>query len=332
VANIRSLAALSSATGIDCELQTAGALQVFNRPQDAAAARAYVQRARALKFPVELWDAKQVAEALGTPAYAGGFFDPNGGQVHPMKLVQVFKAAAQGAGAAVYENTRVDAIEEGAVHVLRIGGHIVKARSLVLATNAFTPNLGFLRNSVMPLREYVAMTGPLSERDFEELGWRSRMPFNDSRTEVFYLGVTRDRRIHIGGGAPHYDFNNGAGAAAAAPTHVLALKRELARIFPRLAGIDFDLSWNGVVDWSLDAAPSVGSIGKHRNIFYGLGYSGHGVNLTSIFGRIIADLAAGREAQWRHFPFVNARFGYVPNEPFRLAAARASLAWYGLTE
>ncbi len=306
VENIRSLAALSTATGIDCELQTDGALQVFNSPQDAKAGRSYVEQARPLGFPVEFWDAGRVAGALGTAVYAGGFFDPNGGQVHPMKLVQVFKAAAQGAGAAVYENTRVDAIEEGVEHVLRIGEHTVRARSLVLAANAFTSNLGFLRHSVMPLREYVAMTRPLSEQEFERIGWHSRVPFNDSRTEVFYFGMTRDRRIHIGGGAPRYDFNNGSGTAAAAHAHFLALERELARIFPRLAGIGFEVTWDGVVDWSMDASPSVGCIGEHRNVFYGLGYSGHGVNLTSIFGRIIADLDAGREAHWRRYPFVNA--------------------------
>jgi gamma-glutamylputrescine oxidase len=185
---------------------------------------------------------------------------------------------------------------------------------------------------VVPIREYVAMTHPFSEQELTEIGWRLRVPFNDSRTAVFYLGVTSDRRIHIGGGAPRYEFNNGAAVAAAAGSHVLELKRELARIFPRLAGIDFDVTWDGVVDWSLDASPSVGCIGKHRNIFYGLGYSGHGVNLTSIFGRIIADLEAGRGAEWRHFPFVNARLDYVPNEPFRWIAARSALAWYERNE
>jgi glycine/D-amino acid oxidase-like deaminating enzyme len=99
-----------------------------------------------------------------------------------------------------------------------------------------------------------------------------------------------------------------------------------------LAGVEFEVNWSGMIDWSLDAAPSVGTTGKHRNIFYGLGYSGHGVNLTSIFGRIIADLEAGREAQWTQYPFVNAHLKYVPNEPFRWMAAKGSLAWYGLTE
>jgi glycine/D-amino acid oxidase-like deaminating enzyme len=336
-ANIRALSMLSAATRVDCELETNGALQVFNGARDAAAAMEYVRRARGLGMPVELWDARQVAQAIGTSVYEGAFFDPHGGHVQPMKLVRVFKTAAESAGAGIYENSRVAAVEEGREHLLHIesgGGarYTVRAKSLVLASNAFTPNTGFLRNAVMPLREYVAMTRPLSDRELGDIGWRLRAPFNDMRTEVFYLGLTRDRRIHIGGGTPRYRFNNGAGPAEEAREPERQLQRELVRIFPALAGVEFEANWSGVVDWSLDASPAVGWTGKHGNVFYGIGYSGHGVNLTSVFGRIIADFVAGRQALWRHYPFVNASLHYVPNEPFRWLAAEAGLAWYRLTE
>jgi hypothetical protein len=69
-----------------------------------------------------------------------------------------------------------------------------------------------------------------------------------------------------------------------------------------------------------------------RTSSMGLGYSGHGVNLTSIFGRIIADLEAGREEHWKQYPFLNASLAYVPNEPFRWLGAQSGLAWYRLTE
>jgi len=55
------------------------------------------------------------------------------------------------------------------------------------------------------------------------------------------------------------------------------------------------------------------------------------VNLTSVFGRIIADLEAGRDEQWNAYPFLNASLDYIPNEPFRWLGAKAGLAWYGLT-
>lgn len=211
-------------------------------------------------------------------------------------------------------------------------GHTIRAKSLVLASNAFTANLGFLRDSLVPLREYIAMTRPFSDQELAELGWRLRVPFNNTRTEVFYLGLTRDGRIHIGGGTLRYDFNSGRENAGDAPAHTAQLQRELARILPRLVGTEFDIHWDGVVDWSMDASPSVGYTGKYRNIFYGLGCSGNGVNLTSIFGKIIADLEAGREDLWKHYFFVNASRYYVPNEPFRWLAAEAGLAWYRLTE
>jgi gamma-glutamylputrescine oxidase len=331
--NIRTLSNLSAATGIDCKLETNGALQVLVSAEDIKAAKAYVQQARSLGMPVEFWDKQQLASAIGTEVYEAAFFDPNGGHIHPMKLVCVFKAAAQNAGAEIYENTAVASIEEGHEHLLHTtSGHTIRAKALVLATNAFTSRLGFLENSILPVHEFVAVTQPFSEQQLAEIGWRKRVPFNDSRTEVFYLGLTKDNRIHIGGGRPSYVFNNGFGDAGNAAVHFAQLQSELVRIFPKLSGVTFDAGWDGVVDWSLDESPSVGCTGRYRNIFYGLGYSGHGVNLTSIFGRIIADLEAGREEPWKQYPFLNAGLEYIPNEPFRWLGAQAGLAWYRLTE
>ncbi len=204
----------------------------------------------------------------------------------------------------------------------------MKNGSLVLASNAFTPNLGFFRNSILPVREYVAMTRPLSEQELGEVGWQLRAPFNDSNTETYYFGLTRDRRIHVGGGPPGYDFDNTRGAAALDGAQYSLLQRELVRVFPESAGVEFEVKWNGLIDYSLDASPSVGYSGRYNNIFYGLGYSGHGVNLSSVFGRIIADLEAGREAAWTRYPFFNAHLYYVPNEPFRWLVAKAAIAWY----
>jgi glycine/D-amino acid oxidase-like deaminating enzyme len=188
---------------------------------------------------------------------------------------------------------------------------------------------------ILLVHEYVAATPPLSEQQLAEIGWRMRIPFNDSRTEVFYLGLTKDNRIHIGGGSPSYNFNGGASHdsdATNAAAHFAQLQRELVRIYPALSDVKFEVGWDGIVDWSLDESPSVGCTGKYKNIFYGLGYSGHGVNLTSVFGRIIADLEAGRDEPWKRYPFLNANLEYIPNEPFRWLAAQAGLARYRLTK
>jgi gamma-glutamylputrescine oxidase len=149
------------------------------------------------------------------------------------------------------------------------------------------------------------------------MGWTKRIPFNDSRTEVFYLGRTSDNRVHIGGGHADYIFNNGLGEPSQAERRYLELRRELGRIYPSLAGETFETTWNGAVDYSLDQTPVVGQMGKHANVFYGIGFSGHGVNLTSVFGRIIADLLQGRASAWRWFPYLDRLPLYMPNEPLR---------------
>ena len=83
----------------------------------------------------------------------------------------------------------IDQVEEGRVHTLRTrDGHTVRAKSLVLACNAYAPNIGFFRNSILPLREFVGITRPLSEAELNALGWRSRIPFNDTRPRFIISG------------------------------------------------------------------------------------------------------------------------------------------------
>jgi hypothetical protein len=138
--------------------------------------------------------------------------------------------------------------------------------------------------------------------------------------------------VVIGGGPVDYTFNNGVRDRADAPQRYSGIHRELLRIFPRLAGVEFEATWGGSVDMSLDQSPAVGRMGKHNNVFYGIGFSGHGVNLTSVFGRIIADLAARRDEAWSWLPYLNHLPLYTPNEPFRWLGMQLSLAYYRATE
>ena len=327
VQNIAALRALATEFDTDIELDTAGAVQVFNTAAQARTGREVAARLEDAGIPVAWWDAEQTRASLGTRLYPGALFDPASGQVHPGRLVSLFKAAALAAGAQIYENTRVAAVDEGRVHTLWTDtGLRVRAAVLVLATNAYSSQLGYLRGAYVPLLEYVAITPPLDAARIAALDWRSRAPFNDARTEVFYLGLTRDNRVHIGGGPVGYRFNNGVPPAAVPPPQIAALRDELGRIFPELGAVPFESCWSGAIDMSLDSSPAVGRMGQHGNVYYGIGYSGHGVNLTSVFGRIIADLIDGHGDSWRWLPFLDRLPPYMPNEPFRWLGLRAALA------
>jgi gamma-glutamylputrescine oxidase len=332
-ANIDAIQGIASAAGINCELETKGALQVCNTRENAAVAKSYSEKAPANGIPVEFWDKEQTAAALGTSVYEGAYFDPRAGQIHPMKWVQALRAAAQSRGAEIFENTPVVRIEEGPVHRLETSsGQRVRARSLVLATNAYSSKLGYLRSAVSPIHDYVGITAPIPDALLADIGWKSRLPFNDCRTETYYLGITADNRIHIGGGPVNYSFNNGVGELTDQKQAYETLQRELGLIFPKLSSAKFETTWGGVVDMSLDESPAVGQMGEHHNIFYAIGFSGHGVNLTSLFGRIIADLEVGGEEQWSWLPYLNRMPPYIANEPFRWLGIQASLGYYRLTD
>jgi len=145
------LRGIAHAIGIDCELETNGALQVCNTNEDAAQGQAYVDKARQFGIPSKIWDQCKTAAALGSVAYAGGLFDPNTGQLHPGKLVAVLKSAAQFAGVEIFEKSPVVHIEEGPQHcITTANGRTVKAKILVLATNAYSSQLGYLRRAVRP--------------------------------------------------------------------------------------------------------------------------------------------------------------------------------------
>lgn len=326
--NIASLQTLARQQGIDCELEQNGALQTLCSSGEVKDAKAFCSRARDAGLPFEYWDRDRTAAAIGAQGYHGALFDPRGGQVHPGKLVGLWKAAAIAAGVDIHDNTAVVEIEEGATHQVRTAtGRRVRAPVLVLATNAYTSRLGYLRGAVAPIFDYVAMTPVLSEAQLTAAGWRALIPFNDTRTETCYAGLTRDGRIHFGGGSVDYSFNDGMRGRPNAALRYAELHKEFARLFPSLADVAFESAWSGSVDMSLDGSPSVGSIGRHGNIFYGIGFSGHGVNLTSVCGRIIADLVAGAGEQWRWLPFVNRLPPYIPNEPFRWLGIEADLAY-----
>ncbi len=333
VDNIQRLTSLSSQTGIDTEIDQNGALQVCNTNDLAEQGRSFIQKARTAGFPYQFWDKDKISAVIGTTVYPGGLFDPNSGQVHPGKLVQMFRSAATMSGVEIYEMTPIMHLEHGEPALLLTqNGRSVKAKNVILATNAFTSKLGFLRRAVSPLFEYVGITASLPDTLVNQLGWRKRIPFNDSRTEVFYLGLTRDNRIHIGGGPADYVFNNGLREPSGAEQHFAHLHEELARIYPRLVSEPFETTWTGLVDYSLDQTPSVGRLPGHGNIYYAIGFSGHGVNLTSVFGRILADLVRGMDHNWQWLPYLNRLPLYMPNEPFRWIGVQMATEFYRLRD
>jgi gamma-glutamylputrescine oxidase len=290
----------------------------------------YAQQAQSLGIPVEFWDQARTKDEIGTEVYFGSLFDPNAGEVHPMKLVCALKLAAESAGAHIYEDSPVFEIQDGEDITLIVGepNHRVTAKAVVLATNGYTSKLGYFKNSVFPIHTPMATTPILPESTFEEIGWLNKAGFSDTYTLLYHLSRTADNRILIGSGYVNYFFNNGIIDKDDPEMLKALLQKELGRIYPKLAGMAFEHFWTGVLGFSLDFMQSVGVMGAHRNIYYGLAYAGHGINLATLFGKVIADIYAGEANQWQGLPFLSHHYFPLPPEPLKWVGVQAIIRYY----
>ncbi|GAL34654.1 gamma-glutamyl-putrescine oxidase [Vibrio maritimus] len=291
VSSMRKLEALVKSTGIEADLTLDGYLEAILDEEDIAEYQDYVETANELGIPLEYWDADETERELGTDRYVGAVYDPNGGQVHAMKLVNALRKAVEQAGVTIYEHSPVTDIKEGKQITLSVlDKYQVTANDAVLATNAFTSKLGYFDGRVFPVHAQSAVTEPLTAAQLEAIQWQSGMPYFDTRNILFHLVLTPDNRIVIGGGNAEYEFNDGLVYKGDLNAVSDMMMTELVTLYPALEGIKFERVWNGVLGMTGDSKEAVGVMGEHRNIYYALGYNGHGINLAFLFGDVIATL------------------------------------------
>lgn len=330
VNNLDDLAELMTAQNSDVEMRRDGALLGIAKDSQVEGFKQYVQQAQALGRPIEYWDQARTRSEIGTEVYFGSLYEPNAGEVHPMKLVRALKGVAEVAGAHIYEDSPVLEIEDGETLRLTVGeqNFSVIAKAVVLATNGYTTKLGYFKNSVLSIHTPMAATPRLPDSTFEEIGWKNKAGFFDSYTILYHLSRTLDNRILIGSGYVNYFFNNGLIDQDDPAVLKALLQKELGRIYPQLAGMEFEHFWSGILGYSLDFSETVGVMGAHRNVYYGLGYAGHGVNLSILFGEVIADLFSGDASRWEGLPFLNHRYIPLPPEPLKWVGVQALIQYY----
>jgi glycine/D-amino acid oxidase-like deaminating enzyme len=331
--NMKAMKKVCEESGIECDLKLDGFVHTIIDEEDIPYYKEYVEEANDLGIPLEFWDAKKTEEMLGTEYYAASVYDANGGSVHAIKLINALKIMAEKAGAVIYENSKVNDISEGKIIVLKVGdeNHEVKAKDIVLATNAFTSKLGYFKYSVMPVHAQTAVTEPLTERQLESIAWESRLPFYDSKNYLFHMVLRDDNRIVIGGGDADYYFRGDLQYKGDIQKIYELTMNELIKVYPSLKGIKLEYIWDGLLGMTSDEIPKVGVTGKNNNIYYGLAYNGQGVNMSFMFGDVIASVYCGKSHGWKDTPYYNYSSGiqgFIPPEPYRWIGAKTLMEYY----
>jgi glycine/D-amino acid oxidase-like deaminating enzyme len=247
--------------------------------------------------------------------------DPLAGRLNGFALLQALRPALVGAGVVVHEHTPVRRVRTGAEIALETPEGEVRARAVVLATSGYTPALGFFRRGILPLHSHAMALGPLPQERWAEIGWGRWDGFTDDLDRIAYACRTPGGRLLFGGGGnAAYQYRCGGRPLASAREGDRAersMRATLVRYFPALAGVPVARRWAGLLDLTLDRVCSMGVGGEHRNVYHALGYSGHGVALALLAGRVLADLFEGNHEAWRDQPFYQKRLLPLPPEPLR---------------
>ena len=308
---------------IDCDYEHTGFLRLATSPAYEKRIRKELAFARRIGLDDMQWlDARQVEEEVRSPLFGGGAWDPHSAILNPAKLVRGMKAVVENMGVQVHEGTPVQKVHTDQGVRLDTPGGSVHAERVVVATNAYTHLLGLAPLKQMPGFTHIILTEPLDDRRLAEIGWQNRQGLEDARNLIHYFRLTRDNRLLLGGNDIVLPFGRQM-ALDQAPEVFAGLEQSMARLFPPLAGTKITHRWGGPVSITLDMAPAIGELRGGR-ILYSLGCMGHGVSLTHLNGKTLAELILGQQTSRTETFFVKRRVPPWPPEPLRYALGQTA--------
>lgn len=264
-----------------------------------------------------LLDERQVRSYVDSPRCTGGVYDPTAGHVNPLAYLLGLTRAARDAGVRLHERSPVVRVRLEDHPIVWTRNAIVRSRALVLAGNAYLEGVvPDLHRYLLPLSTFMLATEPLGSKLAHSL-IPSRAAACDMKYVLNYFRVTEDGRLLFGGGIRpvgrerRADFDR--------------LDRRMRWMFPQLAHCRVSSSWSGRVGMTRIRMPRLGRLGEHA--FFAHGYSGHGLALTTIAARVIAEAIEGSPARLESFSRLPHR-RLLGGRRLRTSWARLASAWY----
>jgi gamma-glutamylputrescine oxidase len=242
-----------------------------------------------LQYPsVRYMPQEEVQSTLATRRYLSALYDSNGGHLHPLNYTLGLAAAAERAGVRIYEDTRALGFTSARV---RTPDGEVRARHLVLCGNVYLGNTAPpLAAKIMAVGTHIIATEPLGVERARAL-IANNAAVSDMNWVLDYFRRSADHRL-LFGGRVSYSGLSSFKAPGATRTRML-------EVFPQLAGTRVDYSWGGYVDITLNRAPHFGRL--MPNVYFLQGFSGHGIALTGIAGKLVAEAIAGQAERFDVF-------------------------------
>lgn len=273
---------------IDCDF-VPGYLSVAVGERKARALREWYERAlHRYRYPHWRWiDRGEIGDWIASPRFHAAVHDGYSGHLHPLKYCLGLARAARAEGVQIFERSRVTSLVRGGSPRVRTAGGEVECEFVVLAGNVYLGELvPQLEARIMPVGTYIVASEPLPQADTLI---RGRAAVCDTNFVLDYFRLSRDDRMLFGGRVSY--------STLTPPKLAQSMKARMRRIFPQIApAVAIDYAWGGYIDITLNRAPDFGRIDP--NIYYLQGFSGHGIVLAGIAGRLVAEAIAGQAARF----------------------------------
>jgi gamma-glutamylputrescine oxidase len=265
---------------------------------------------------------EELRELLATDRYLGALYDSNSAHLHPLNYTQGLARAAEQHGVRIFEGTRATAFSPAGSHVrVQTRGGEVRARFLVLCGNVYLGDTApSLTAKIMAVATYIVATEPLGAERARRL-ITNNAAVSDMNWVLDYFRRSADHRL-LFGGRVNYSGLKSFDAPGATRARML-------RVFPQLEDVHIDYAWGGHVDITLNRAPHFGRLAP--NVYFLQGFSGHGIALTGIAGKLVAEAISGTAA--RFDVFARIPHGNFPGgEALRRPALVLAMLWYRLRD
>lgn len=235
-------------------------------------------------YPTEYLDREAFQAVCCSPVYAGGLLDHDAGHLHPLRYVLGLARAAEAAGVRIFEMT--EALQLGD-NTVRTPSGTLTADHIVIAGNGYLSDISDqVATRVMPINSFIAATEPLGDLAGKVLS--KDIAVADDKFVVNYFRLSEDRRLLFGGRESY---------SIGFPSDInTALRKRMLHLFPQLEDARVEYSWGGTLGITMTRLPMVRRIGP--NTLAAGGFSGHGVAVTTLVGKIMAEAIAGQSGRF----------------------------------
>ncbi len=307
--------------GIECDWRD-GFLGVATKASKGAELADWADRIEQVyRYPLTRIAPQDVPRWIASPRYHSAIHDPRSGHLHPLKYTLGLAAAAAAAGVRIFENSEVTAFAQGSPVTLKTAGGEVRAGQALLAGNVYLQDVApALENRIMPVGTYIVCSEPLDPALADSL-IPTRSAVCDTDFVLDYFRTTNDHRTLFGGRVSY---------STKTPANLReSMRRRMVATFPQLASAKISHAWGGFVDITMNRAPDFGRLSN--NVYYLQGFSGHGLALTGLAGRVVAEAMTADASRFDLFARLKHR-AFPGGRLLRTPALVLGMAWYRMKD